>query len=220
MQNDRSGRAWRTLLPTFAGVLAGVATSLLISAYARSPDAGSEQRAKEGNGLVPLLPGAPGGDRPPAGAIERPAAVKATTDKPLPPEVEREEILSRHAEAIAEHRRQPVDEGWAASTSASLQSDLARIGAAKGRFRVVQVDCRETTCIAEMEWPSFDAAREGFGAALHHAYEANCARRVYLPEPSDSSQRYRATMYFDCGQSRAHAAAGRSQDPTLRAQAR
>jgi hypothetical protein len=129
--------------------------------------------------------------------------------EPPPQDVDPEESRRRteqhHQDRIAQAKAELVDRAWASSTEASLQADLARFAedpGAKG-MTAVKVECRTTQCLAVMEWPSFEAARGGYGDILHGRYQANCGREVLLPPPANPSARYQATVVYDCTEARA-----------------
>jgi hypothetical protein len=65
-------------------------------------------------------------------------------------------------------------------------------------FEVSSVDCRSVTCVAKLNWESFEHARETYADVLHYAYDANCAREIILPRPADPSLNYDATVIFNC----------------------
>ncbi|MBI4702940.1 MAG: hypothetical protein HY744_17630 [Deltaproteobacteria bacterium] len=67
------------------------------------------------------------------------------------------------------------------------------------------MDCRTTSCIGVVEWPSYDAAlRRGLGAILHQDYtDLNCGREMALPPPEGSGAGYQATVVLDCASLRA-----------------
>jgi hypothetical protein len=80
--------------------------------------------------------------------------------------------------------------------------------------RLIEVTCATTTCSAELEWKSWDAAREEWRNLMHYPYEPNCAREILLPEPAaaDSKAAYRGTMLFNCERARMQASTSEPQD--------
>ncbi len=103
----------------------------------------------------------------------------------------REESKRRHTEAyeraLKTHAAQPVDSGWAGTASEMFRADI-EAKKAESRAKVVGVDCRTDSCVAELAWPSFHEARTGFRAVLHAHYRVNCVKSITLPEPKDPSK--------------------------------
>jgi hypothetical protein len=109
--------------------------------------------------------------------------------------------LDAHRAAIAEHQRQPRDPRWASAAESAFRRDLTALqdlGADD-----VTVDCRMTTCTAELQWPSFHDAQEKYTNVLHAEMSMNCGREILLPQPEDATQPYRATAVFRCERARA-----------------
>jgi hypothetical protein len=111
----------------------------------------------------------------------------------------REQLLARHEASIAGHQQQPVDHKWASTTATSFQADIGSF-AEHAKLSLVSVDCRTTTCIATVEWASYENAIKNYERLLHFNYKANCQRQVLLPAPQDRSRPYRETVYFDCAE--------------------
>ena len=118
------------------------------------------------------------------------------------PELTGREIEERHARLVAEHFREAVDVEWAPGAAKALAAALRSVEGG-GAFRVVDVDCRTTTCVGVLEWQSYEAAIHGARPALHlYCEEVNCPRQIVLPEPPDRKTRYRASILFDCSKTR------------------
>jgi hypothetical protein len=113
------------------------------------------------------------------------------------PEVQAREHRSLHAAAIAKHVREPVDSEWAASMSRLLSRDL-ETAAAEGRYKLARVDCRTTSCIAAFEWPSRQEATKTHGALVRALPDVPCTREILLEEEAAPSDRFVATMVFQC----------------------
>ncbi|MGK3990845.1 hypothetical protein WME99_47805 [Sorangium sp. So ce136] len=101
-----------------------------------------------------------------------------------------------HREVIAAHERATEDPEWAPQTRASLLNEIRTVGS--GSFDVRDVDCRTTTCAAVLEWNNYEEALGSWSTAVEHNYDVNCAREILLPEPSDRSAPYQATMVVTC----------------------
>lgn len=78
-----------------------------------------------------------------------------------------------------------------------LKADLGEI-AQTSSFELVQTECRTTSCLATMQWPTYGKAQAEWRKLLHHGYQANCSREITLPEPSDETAPYQATLVLDC----------------------
>jgi hypothetical protein len=131
------------------------------------------------------------------------AATRSTAD--LPPQIQedaarlREEGRLRWHRRLDDHGTEPLDPAWAANVAARFQADLASM-AADGGFRPVAVRCHSRTCAAEVEYPSFDAATQGFQDLLVAPYALGCGTQTVLEEPADPSVPYVATVLFDCSE--------------------
>lgn len=123
-------------------------------------------------------------------------------DEPHPPtpeeiEAQKARLLSNHQEAIEKHRREPVDSSWSRSTTELFTSDIESLEE-KADLKLISVDCKTRSCIATIEWKSFNEAQSNYGAILHHPYAANCSREILLPEPDEPADPYQVTVVFDC----------------------
>lgn len=122
-----------------------------------------------------------------------------------PPELSLEEQgaehVERHEAALAEHDGEPRDPSWAPAVEASLLVDLNAVPNLGGR--ATRVDCRMTSCVAEIRWPDYATALASYANVLHAELRANCSRATVLPEPSQRDQAYQATFVLDCESHRA-----------------
>jgi hypothetical protein len=95
------------------------------------------------------------------------------------------------AELLDSVRLQPRDEVWAPAAQATLEQDLAQL-AAQLKFRVGDVACRTTGCVAELEWPNGAQAQRDFKAVMSaDTYRLDCHRRLLVPgagSPSGHAQ--------------------------------
>ncbi|WP_437937365.1 hypothetical protein [Sorangium sp. So ce341] len=103
---------------------------------------------------------------------------------------------SHHREIIATHERATEDPEWAPQARASLLKEIRSVGS--GSFDVRDVDCRTNTCAAVLEWKNYEDAVSSWSTAVEHNYDVNCSREILLPEPSDRSAPYQATMIMTC----------------------
>lgn len=121
--------------------------------------------------------------------------VREETERPLPspPTPEQAGIahMTRHQQMIDQVHTEPTDRSWSSMASAAFHRELADEG-----VTVVDVDCRSTSCVATIEWPSFAAARHGFEAVLQKDYTTNCEREITLSTPADPEAHLRAEVVF------------------------
>jgi hypothetical protein len=202
------------LLPMLAGLLAGGSISFAVVSMARTtaaPAEASDQGAPETQPAervaTPVLTqgstetAALGSLEQRMIALERSLASASTTEEEPPdPDAARAEIIASHAAAIDAHWQERSDASWAPRATDATHRDLEGIAVqAEVPFEIMDVDCRSTTCLAELEWSSYGAAVGGYPDLLHHAYALDCARRIVLPEPATShDDRYRASLVIDC----------------------
>jgi hypothetical protein len=198
------------IVPAVAGIIAGVASSLLLSfrdhRAQADPVAPPPTAQAPEQGLIPLYV-APGQDPVEEVQKKRAAPLDSSNAAPRPPsppadevatmEQHKREVEQRHEQAIRTHRAQPIDPAWARKTNAMLQSDLTEL-AASSSFKLIEADCRTTSCIATVEWPSYGKAMVEWRRLLHHGYQANCSREITLPDAQDPQGAYQATIVLDC----------------------
>ena len=138
---------------------------------------------------------------PPARDVDpQPPAKDPFAGAPPPPAdlaAETARIRSSFSEKLAKHSAQPTDATWARSTEGILRDALSDTGKKAG-FRTADVSCRTTSCVANLEWDSYEAMR----ANLHTAYESNhnvnCARWALAPEDQNAGGRVTVPLILDC----------------------
>lgn len=119
------------------------------------------------------------------------AAERLLPSPPPTPEQAGIAHMARHQQLIDQVRSEPTDRAWSSTASAAFHRELSEEG-----VTVVDVDCRSTSCVATVEWPSLAAARHGFEAVLQTDYANNCEREITLPTPADPEARLRAEVVF------------------------
>jgi len=111
--------------------------------------------------------------------------------------------LSDHLAAVRRHWQENIDRKWSRETTEAVRKDLASLSdRSNHEFSVLNVDCRMTTCIGVVEWPSPEIARRSFPALIHEPYGVNCVRTIVLPPDSDPSAKVQATLLLDCEEQR------------------
>lgn len=117
------------------------------------------------------------------------------------PEVQAREHRALHAAAIAKHVREAVDGEWAASMVKVLTREIES-EAAEGHFKLVRVDCRTTSCIAALEWPSHNDGVTANAMLVRSMLDVPCSREILLEEEGSAKERFVATMVFECERER------------------
>jgi hypothetical protein len=102
-----------------------------------------------------------------------------------------------HERALRAHAAEPVDPGWAPRTAAAFGEDLEKLRA-RSEARVRDVDCRSSSCVARLQWKSYQDARAHFASVLGARYQVACATEITLPDPVDTSRPYEASVIYGC----------------------
>jgi hypothetical protein len=222
MQTASRFRALMTVLPILAGVAAGVASSAVLAGGAGpsggAPPAVAGERLQEEGGVaraVPRRPG-PGSQVGSAAVTGRLAALEerveelsaehgagadeAAVDTPEAIQEAREEDERRAAEEfrakLEAYRHEPVDAEWARSARARLAAGMAALSADEAHGVIGDVDCKSTSCLANVTFPSYEAARNEFGRYVTAFYDVPCARTAVLDEPDDPAAPFQVQVLF------------------------
>lgn len=99
---------------------------------------------------------------------------------------------------LAAHSRDWRDAGWASAAEASLSKTYSEI---PGSHKVRTVDCRTSSCVVEVEWPSFSEATAGYRSLLAAPTEPNCESKILL-RPSGEEGVYSERLVLDCAGAR------------------
>jgi hypothetical protein len=104
----------------------------------------------------------------------------------------------------AQIRAESDDPKWSRGAKQSFQNDFDKLSA-RGHFEVKDVECKTTSCLATVTWPSYAEAKKMWHGLLHANYAENCSREVLVPEPEQgqAGAPYDATVFFDCTEDRA-----------------
>jgi hypothetical protein len=113
-----------------------------------------------------------------------------------------ESLRTRVDDAIAAHRKEPLDPNWAPGTMKELSKGLA-VTSPLSFAEVKSVDCRTGTCSAEVKWKSRAEAMRGYPMLLQWPMRVNCERTILLPEHSAGESSVEATLLLDCNSWRA-----------------
>jgi hypothetical protein len=100
--------------------------------------------------------------------------------------------------AVDAHTREQPDSRWASTEARVISEDLTRDSDA-GMFSVEKVDCRTTTCVADVRFDSFHSAQLNWGRILNGRRIPGCGVEVVLDNaPKDMSQPYETSVFFNC----------------------
>jgi hypothetical protein len=205
----------RAVIPAFSGVAAGILSSFVMRACSGPPAAALPAQPPAVAATVSPAREPDPSQRREIAALSRrleqledagASAALASPPRPPPPEVDPEQhraaLLEAHERSIQRHWAEPADPAWSKPATDAVREDLQSVAGEK-HFRVVDVDCRTSTCVSTVEWPDQNAAVRGYGDVLHVLYRANCARSIVLPDTADPSRPFRATLFLDCAEQRA-----------------
>ncbi|HJL19404.1 MAG TPA: hypothetical protein RMH99_27305 [Sandaracinaceae bacterium LLY-WYZ-13_1] len=178
-----------------AGWLAG-RTDTEAPAATADPQAGEEAaRATErlGHGREGRArPGAHAGAGPDAGA--GPAVPR------FPSEAVRE-VRASVARRMEDFRSESIDPEWARESTTRLRGDLRE--AVRGtEGELVGLECRTSTCVATVSWPTYGLAFRSYRHLLIQPYRVSCRRSMSVPPPEEErGGAYEAHMFLDCDRS-------------------
>ncbi|XXF80484.1 hypothetical protein P2318_12240 [Myxococcaceae bacterium GXIMD 01537] len=142
----------------------------------------------------------------------RPAPAPASTPEPtplpgpddLPPDA-REEQQRFHAtfeQMVETALRDPVDSAWASKAGRVLQGELETLRGGEERYRIVSVDCRTRTCLAELDFPNLSDARSQLGKLVMGTNLEGCASTGYISPTEEPLSHSKMRILFDCDRSR------------------
>ena len=201
-------RGSQAVVPALIGALSGVGAMLLLRS-AQTPAAA--QRPAEPRPIVVAAPDrrvdaleaqvrALQSARSDAPQAQPAAPIDPAADSRQAPESPQAgaERFAREFEARLDARSsEPRNAAWATAKEAAILRDLPRLGAANHQsFSLVNVDCRTATCVARLEWPSEQTARNELPRLLRSTGDLGCANQIAFP-PGEGEP-YRASLLFDC----------------------
>ena len=133
------------------------------------------------------------------GSPSRVSATSAGSPSAPPESAEAREAsrLAVHRAAIEAHWKEPDDPAWSKPTQASFLRGLAEV-AASTKSAFDRVDCRSRTCVADLEFSSYETERKNVMPFLAHGYGAPCGTSMYGPVPQDPAAPYKLTLVLDC----------------------
>jgi hypothetical protein len=219
---SRANRLIERAVVVTAGVAVGVAASVFFNARrtrAEMPDSNSVDRVVEPQPAplqhppIQLDPDRNASDERLRSVEERLAQLSMERGAPsasqIPdaatPIADRESLRAVEEERrnswIARHRNEPADPEWAPAAQNSFTREISAVGEAN-HVSVRSVDCRSTTCIAEVQWPTYRDALNAYHDLLHGRYSQNCSRSITLPDAIDAESPCQAQFLLDCSEIR------------------
>lgn len=108
----------------------------------------------------------------------------------------------RFHERLEGHGREPVDPSWARDAQIAYRADLRGLATDAG-FSLGAIDCRSTSCTAQLTFASFAAARGSMQRIVLSRWTLNCAKEMNLDPATDGTSDYTTSIYFDCARARA-----------------
>jgi hypothetical protein len=134
------------------------------------------------------------------------SAVSAGPRAPSPLEEDRDARTRRmfddHEKLLAQHDAERRDAAWAPKQQRVVEATLGALsGAPRVSFSLRSVDCRTSSCVARLAWPSENAARMNLQELLAGSAAAGCAREIAFPH-AETEGSYVASLYFDCAEAR------------------
>lgn len=128
-----------------------------------------------------------------------PAAAAEREEETLDPAEALAQDTARWEGKLTAHEQERRDPTWSEKAEGLFQSDFSAM--ARGRkFEAASIDCRTTSCVATVTWPSYAPEEVQNDAMFIAGYpqQENCATSVSVPPPEDRSVAYRAQVIFDC----------------------
>jgi hypothetical protein len=115
------------------------------------------------------------------------------------PRVPRSDAVRFH-ERLEAHGREAIDPSWALEARRAYEGDLRGLAADNG-FTLESVDCRTTSCVADVSFASLAAAKDSMKKIVVSRWTLNCTKAMSLDEANESSP-YSTSIYFDCANTR------------------
>ncbi len=195
------------LVIALAGAVSGVVAAVTVSfLLPRAEGAAEKKHDGAPTAAAPIVKYvvAPGAQAPSELANERAPTEAGSSDaeagdaewpEPSEDEPRMEDVI---AERIAGVASEQVDSTWAPAARQSFQADLDTLSMQIGAS-VVDVDCRTKSCVATVEWQSYDDAKKTWKRLIHEPYKENCAVSMSVDPPADgNAASYQAKVLFEC----------------------
>ncbi len=121
---------------------------------------------------------------------------------PTPEEMEQryQQGLEEFAMKLDAHTQERVDGEWARPAARMLESDMGSLMERipqDERGKLLGLECRTSTCVATLEFPTFVAAKDQFPRFVEHNYGVPCGRAVVLDKPADPLAPFKMRLLFE-----------------------
>jgi hypothetical protein len=111
----------------------------------------------------------------------------------------RDEVWREAHGSVDKHRADPIDRAWAEHVTPALQQDIERaMGQAKLTGNLSNLECRSTSCLGTVHWPSVANARHEAMQLLTADTRVNCGRAVMIPPDATEGTPVDAEVIYDC----------------------
>jgi hypothetical protein len=212
-----------SLLRIVAPALAGAAAGLTVVAFSRAPSPHAVSAPPpEASVAAPAIEystsSGVGADGARIAALEKkladlsathaPANASASSPPSSPPDWRREReadvqrVLDAHNALLDRHDVEPRDGAWASKEEKEVGAKLEVLSEAMNHAFVFRsVECRTSSCVAQLEWPTQNAAKGSLTSLLSQSGDTRCAREIAFP-PADGAGPYPASFYLDCAEDR------------------
>jgi hypothetical protein len=174
------------VVPAVVGLVAGVGGAL-VTARASHPPTPNDRSAPPTNRLDNDINASRERQVRAAAEVLVNAAALAAKSAPenpraaLSPAEEGIRRQRQHEDLLANHLRETVDPEWAQRSSVSVSSELKTLAESR-HFSLLELDCRRTSCVADIEWQSYADARTEYDALLHGRFSGiNCGSEILVP---------------------------------------
>jgi hypothetical protein len=206
---------FRLFSPMVGGVVAGATVVVLAGNHGRPTRAESLAMAQAPVAAAPVVVSSqnPNLERRLAdleARLARQSSAEAAASAPAHPstdvvaerEMDTQRELDDHKRLLDRHAAEPRDVAWAANEERDVGAKLHALSATmNGAFSLQSVDCRTSSCVAQLEWPNESVAKTQLKSFLNGSSDVQCARQIAFP-PTNGEGPYTASFYLDCAEVR------------------
>ena len=96
---------------------------------------------------------------------------------------------------------EPADPGWAPRAAKLLNEDFHNLGS-NGSFQVNAVDCKTTTCVADIAFTDHYVAMTHWKEILANHFSVPCGVRMVLDGEGNGAEPYPTRVLLDCEDAR------------------
>jgi hypothetical protein len=110
-------------------------------------------------------------------------------------------VAKSFKERLEEHEREAIDPSWASDARRAYEREFDDLATDAG-FTLRGVDCRTTTCVADVTFPSYMAAKSCMQKIVLSHWTLNCAKEMKVDPVASDSPSYLTSIYFNCASAR------------------